>query len=222
MHSVLVIAPHADDAEFGMGGYLSRMVRERTAKPTVGVVAGGDYVDRFGELVAGQRRKAETAAAMALLGVTDHITLAAVEENKFDLAGRAVLIDAVEDLLSRDAFHEVFVCRPSLNQDHTALYEATLAAFRPGRFEGTGLLWAYEHPGAAAVSDYTANGRCYVRLQSADMQAKIASLEAHASQFAGKAKGHDSPRGAARLAALRGSEAGCDYAELLWLVREIY
>jgi LmbE family N-acetylglucosaminyl deacetylase len=222
MDKVLVIAPHADDAEFGMGGYIRRMIREGTGEPTVGIIAGGDYVDRFGELVTGEARLEETIKAMSILGVRSHCTLAAAPENKFDLVGQAVLITAVDTLLEMDSYNEVFICMPSRNQDHVALHAATLAAFRPGRWDRVSRLWGYEHPGNSAGPVQPLVGRCHVRLPLQDMTTKLRALEAHATQFSGKVKGHDGPEGATALAVLRGSECGGDFAELFWLLREIY
>ena len=51
MDKVLVLAPHADDAEFGMGGYLCRMAREEKSKAQVVIFAYGDYVRADGPRV---------------------------------------------------------------------------------------------------------------------------------------------------------------------------
>ncbi len=222
MDKVLVIAPHADDAEFGMGGYLHRMHREGLAKATVAVMACGDYVDRFGAEVSGETRMLETARAMEALGVGRHANLDAAPENGFDRVGQWALIGAVDQALGMDDFAEAFFCLPSCNQDHRALYQAAAAAFRPGRWPGVKRVWLYEHPGQSMGTEQPVLGRCYVRFGPEDMHAKARALNHHESQFLGRQKGHDSPEGAFALARLRGSEAGAEFAELLWLFREVY
>jgi LmbE family N-acetylglucosaminyl deacetylase len=221
MEKMLIIAPHADDAEFGLGGYLHRMARERRIATTVGVVAGGDYVGRDGVLVKGDVRQAETARALGILGVRTHVSLGWLKENNFDVAGRAAVIDAVDHLLGLDSFDHVLVCLPSHNQDHEALYRATLAAFRPGRWPGVKQIWAYEHPANGSWNTQPTTGRCYVSVSQEDMAAKVRALNEHASQFGSRKPNHDGPDGAMALARLRGSEIGVPYAEVFWLLREV-
>ena len=222
MDKVLVLAPHADDAEFGMGAYLHRMIREGLAKPKVAVFASGDYVNRAGEVVSSEARMLETAAAMGRLGVTDFVTVSAARENEFDLISRAKLIDAIDDLLAVDTYAEVFTCLASHNQDHAALFSALLAAFRPGRNMRVKRVWAYEHPGHASLYDQPALGRCYVQVDETDVAAKVSALQEHKTQFENKVPNFCSPFGAVTLAEFRGGEANGKYAELFWLVREVY
>ncbi len=159
---------------------------------------------------------------MRLLGVPHHLTLGAATENEFDLVGRAALIRAVDTLLGQESFDEVFVCLPSLNQDHTALYEATLAAFRPGRWPGVKRIWAYTHPGNTAEAAQGTSGRCYVKIEGCDMKSKVSALWEHKSQFDRKPKGPDRPEGAMILARQMGSLCGAEFAEVFWLIREVY
>jgi LmbE family N-acetylglucosaminyl deacetylase len=221
MPKILVIAPHADDAEFGMGGTLTRMAREGTAEPHVGVVAGGDYIGRLGQTVFSDTRMQETKDAMGHLGVRQHYSLGTVRENEFDLVGRKVLIDQVDALLMKADFEEVFVCLSSHNQDHVALFDATMAAFRPGRWENVKRILAYEYPGHNVGGSVPRFGRSYVRIEAHDLNQKMLALGAHKSQFEDKPENYCGPTGARMLAQLRGAEAGARFAELFWLIREV-
>lgn len=219
----LCIAPHADDVEYGMGGYLSRIAREELGEVVVGVIAGGDYLSRWDVLVRGDQREKETAAAMEVLGVKRHCTLAAAPENRFDVVGRRDLVAAVDALLKLDMFDEVFIPLPSFNQDHQALFDACITAFRPGRWPFVKRIWAYEYPGNCMGPQPPAWGRCYVKLEGMHLAMKTRSLLAHESQLDGHgSQEHVGIVGMRALAALRGSECGAQHAELFYLVREVF
>ena len=221
MEKVLVLAPHADDAEFGVGGYLHRMAREKTAAAQVVIFAYGNYVRANGECVTFEERKAETAASLALLGA-DHKFVEGFYENYGD-TGPSKLVGQIEMLIDTVRPDELFVCLPSFNQDHTALYRATITALRPGRADRVKRVWAYEYPGNCWGPEAPLWGHCYVRLSSEDFNAKMSALLEHASQgFGVDHARHVGMAGMCALAALRGSECGTSWAELFYLLREIY
>jgi LmbE family N-acetylglucosaminyl deacetylase len=221
MDRILVLAPHADDAEFGMGGYLCRMAREETAKAQVVIFAYGDYVRADGPRVTFEGRKAETAEAMKLLGA-EHRFVEGFHEN-YGESSRLKLTAMVETVLEWGQPDELFVCLPSFNQDHQALFDATITALRPGRFDHIKRIWMYEYPGNSWGPEPPRGGRCYVRMGRHDLTTKLAALAAHKSQgFGTDHIQHVGMSGSQALSALRGSECSAEHAELFYLLREIY
>jgi LmbE family N-acetylglucosaminyl deacetylase len=220
MSGVLVLAPHADDAEFGLGGYLHRRWRERLGESKVVVFAFGHYWRSDGQVVLDEDRRAEGRRAFAQLHVDSQEFRRVFAENRGDIVGLQPLADHVERAVDAAQPDEVFICLPSFNQDHGAQFDATIVAFRPGRLDGVAKLYAYEYPGNCWGPPAPRYGRCYVRLSDDDFLAKQRALLEHRTQFDDR-HGHVGPEGAEALAALRGSEWGVRYAERFYLLRGI-
>jgi LmbE family N-acetylglucosaminyl deacetylase len=225
MERILVLAPHADDAEFGLGGTLHKLAADPAVRIKVVIFAWGNYRHRNGHAVTGETRRAETAAAMAILGVEDYTFLQAFSENQALQAEYPAIVRHIDRALKEFQPDTVFTCLPSFNQDHEVLHKATLTAFRPGAADAIARLYAYEYPGNVWGPESPGWGRVYVRLGAPDMAAKTNALWAHTSQFgtqfASFATGLIHPEGAAILAHLRGMAAGCRQAELVFLIREL-
>lgn len=109
----LIIAPHMDDESLGCGGLLAKYPDESV------VVVLTD---------SGERRAAEYAAAMEVLGVRDSRTLGLPDGSLDQTMPMLVAqLDAVIDDVRPD---EVYLPYPSLHQDHIAAYESGMRACR--------------------------------------------------------------------------------------------
>jgi LmbE family N-acetylglucosaminyl deacetylase len=222
---VLVLAPHADDAEFGLGGTLHRLAHPQAGQeaPQIRVVtfAWGDYLKPNGALVGGDVRLRETIKAMLALGVTDHRQLFGFRENEGDTAGFRNVVRWVEQEIKDFEPDTLFTCLPSFNQDHEVLHKATITALRPGRFDTLRRVYGYEYPGNFWMQAFPMFGQVFSRLSKTDLVRKIESLHEHHSQFDPENAVFVSPAGAENLALLRGIQCGTDQAELFYLMREI-
>ena len=128
----------------------------------------------------------------------------------------------VETVLEWGQPDELFICLPSFNQDHQALFDATITALRPGRFDHIKRIWMYEYPGNSWGPEPPRGGRCYVRMGRHDLTMKLAALAVHKSQgFGTDHLQHVGMSGSQALSALRGSECSAEHAELFYLLREI-
>lgn len=215
---VLVLAPHCDDAEFGLGITLQKLVKQGV-DVRVWIAATGSYRRSDGRLVGSEEREAESAEALASLGVTDVVQARVFNENWGREVGFTSLVSAIEKAIGLYQATELFVCQPSFNQDHQALYEATITACRPGSVCGN--LYAYEYPGSCWMPHAVIPaGRLYVTATAQEVRAKITALHMHRSQFEGR-RVAVSPRAAKVLAEQRGAEIGREYAELIHVIREI-
>lgn len=121
MLDVLVIAPHPDDAELGMGGSIARMLDERW---TVGVL---DLTD--GEPTphgSPERRRAETEAATRALGITWRENLGLPNRRlEPSLEARAKLAGVIRRTQPRWLFAPYWL---DAHPDHTAATQLTEAA----------------------------------------------------------------------------------------------
>jgi N-acetylglucosamine malate deacetylase 1 len=217
----LIIAPHADDAEFGLGGLLQTLRRNNWAVRVV-ILAAGDYRASAGRYIRSEDRQREAKNALDHLGVDDVAFPRTFAENGALETPYTELVDSVEHHIRQFCPSHLFTCLPSFNQDHRAVFDATITATRPGRTPSLKRIFAYEYPGNCWGPDTPSWGKVYVPLPKALLGRKLNALRKHESQFNGKAGEHISLGGAEALARLRGSECGADYAELLYLLREVF
>lgn len=217
--SLLVIAPHFDDAEFGCGGLLAKF---RGVMPTrVLVLSASSYKDARGQTIVGSVREHEGKVAASALGY--ELTLVRVaNENEFLGASYSNVVGVIERHVKEWMPKLVVIPTPSYNQDHRVTYDACMTVLRP-TWQPMLDVWAYEYPMSCwgpGVVDGPFVGKKYVRLDIDQMNLKLAALAAHKSQVFGK-KGLSSCDGALALARMRGAEIGEDYAERFVPLREI-
>ncbi|WP_339084797.1 PIG-L family deacetylase [Hyphomicrobium sp. ghe19] len=210
---VLVLAPHADDAEFGIGAYIARAT-DAGWHVTVVIGATGNY-HRGSVWIDGGSREGEARKALAHLGVTDVRFEKWFNENLALAADYTRIVTGIENLVS--GYDEVYVCLPSFNQDHRVLHDAFLTATRPGRT--TANLYAYEYPGNCWGPPLPTCGKKYLVCSPVHAVRKLEALMMHKSQFDGRFV-CVGPQAAKSLLDQRGSEVGPDPAELVYVMRE--
>ena len=113
MSKKLIISPHIDDEILGCGGILN--------KDTFVLECG---VDKF-HVVSRDTRILELKHAQKLLGFKFKILTNLV--NSYHVP---TLIDQLSDTINDVKPDQIFIPYPSYNQDHRAVYEATLIALR--------------------------------------------------------------------------------------------
>ena len=212
----LVFAPHADDAELGMGGML---YDHNVSEKRVVIMATGSYRRFDGMFVSAKEREEEARSALAILGVTNVAFARSFEENRSTEEPFVQIVQTIEKHIAIFRPTDVFVSLPSFNQDHRRLFDAFIAATRPGACDWVQALYAYEYPGNAWGPPTPEWGKTYVPLSTRSLRAKMTAIEAHKSQWEGRGTTHVGPAGALQLSFLRGSECGHTNAELLYQLR---
>lgn len=222
-HQVLVVAPHADDMEFGCAGYVTKLVDQGARVDLLVMCLSAVYSTKNDRVVHPDTRLEEQEAVARLLGL-QHWHSYGLPENEGHLK-LAEMIDILDEAVKGIVPHEMLVPLPSTNQDHEAVFKACLAVLRPNKTSWQPIrVLAYEQPmncwGDSGVSG-AVQGTVYVPLTQAQIDRKLKALACHKSQVAGrefKLAGH---RGALQLAELRGVECGVLYAEKFHLLREV-
>jgi LmbE family N-acetylglucosaminyl deacetylase len=220
---VLVFSPHADDAELGVGGYLAKVI-DAGGEALVALATVGPPQDLSAKSdVLAALRTEEFLRAMQVLGVQNSPILSegfdGVLQQRFP---QSRMVGLLEELIDDFEPDELLLPLPSAHQDHSYCWQVGIAASRPraGRFRPA-LIAGYEYPlthwgAGAAFSSF--QGGLYENVTKT-WSRKLASLKAHMSQL-DRSEGHPiGIDGVNALGRTRGMEAGCEYAELLIVVR---
>jgi N-acetylglucosamine malate deacetylase 1 len=202
----LVLAPHTDDGEFGCGGTVARLVEEGGEVHYVALSAAEKSVpSEFHDQVL----REEVRAATAVLGIPpERLRIGEFEVRDFPRQ-RQEILDYLIRL--RDELWPDVVFLPShhdTHQDHATVHGEGLRAFK-----GTTML-GYEIPWNNLVFETTA----FVRLEERHVERKVEALGCYRSQAHRPYANAESLRAQVRL---RGTQAGCRYAETFQVVRWI-
>jgi len=203
-NNILVLAPHTDDGELGMGGTISHLV-ELGKKVTY--VAFSTAQQSVPEGFPKDILKTEVKKATAKLGILpENLIIYNYEVRKLGYIRQEIL----EELIHlRKANHFDLVFMPSLHdihQDHTTVAQEGLRAFKNTTLLGYELIW----------NNLTFNTQCFVPLEQRHINAKVDALKEYKSQGS---RDYLSEDFIFSLAKARGVQAGCALAEAFEVVR---
>ena len=191
--NILVLAPHTDDGELGLGGTISRLIEDGKK---VTYVAFSTAQQSVPEGFPKDILKTEVKQATQTLGIEpENLIIYNYEVRKLGYARQEIL----EELVFIPSLHDI-------HQDHTTIAQEGLRAFKNTNILGYELIW----------NNLTFNTQCFVRLEERHIDAKVESLKAYKSQGA---RDYLSKDFIYSLARARGVQAGCTYAEAFEVVR---
>jgi LmbE family N-acetylglucosaminyl deacetylase len=206
LSSVLVLAPHTDDAELGCGGTMARMLENdvdlwvaafSTARASLPPGADPDTL------------KVEFEKAMDLLGIpADRVLVYDYVVRKLSYSRQEVLEELVK---LRKELKPEMVLLPSgsdLHQDHQVLHDEGLRAFK----EIT--VWGYELP----WNHITFPAQAFVTLEDRHLEVKWDALQAYESQLK-KNRRYFERDFIVGLARVRGVQVKERYAEAFEVIR---
>jgi LmbE family N-acetylglucosaminyl deacetylase len=217
---LMVIAPHADDAEIGAGGYIAKRSDQGWDVFVVVATIGEIWNLHLKRKVSKEERIEELEASLDVLGTAEYSILKPDYDSRLHLVPAGELVGELDRCIDDFKPVEVLIPLPSSHQDHETMYRICVAACRPNPSKHTPMLIAaYEYPasgwGAANGSEH---GGMYVDI-TGDMDRKMASLSCYKSQLFRTENDCISVHGAEALARLRGIEAGFKYAEKFTILR---
>lgn len=216
---IVVIAPHSDDAELGVGGYVAREIEARRATADFYVLAQGTASHTHHPVALPSRREAEGMAGAYLLGASCAF-VGAAPDSEFNSTPMGEIVGAVEDILFPAPIDDLFFPLPSFHEDHAVTHRAVIAALRPHLHR--------QFPTRAFCYEYPANfwgvsppewGRVYAPIEEGHLERKLAALSLHKSQWVSHSDSLFGPRGVRALAEMRGLECGSPFAELFYTLR---
>jgi len=205
-NTVLVVAPHTDDGEFGCGGTLARLLEE-----------GADvYYIAFSTCEASVPPEfpsdilaTEVRDATAILGIPpQHLTLHHLPVRHFPEHRQEIL----EHLIRvRKTLQPDLVFLPStddIHQDHQVIAQEGIRAFKHTTILG------YEFP----WNNLQSHINTFIALEERHLQRKIKAVQAYKSQGHRNYTQDDFFLGLSRV---RGRQAGVQYAEAFQVIRWI-
>lgn len=204
--TILVLAPHTDDGEFGCGGTIAKMVSEGRRVICVAFSAAEQSVLPH---LPRDILRTEVRLATAELGVPDEDCLVLdFEVRRFPEFRQKVLDKMIE--LGRTYLPDM-VLLPSINdthQDHNVIAQEGFRAFKRCTMLGYEVPW----------NNLDFRTSCFVSLDEKHLYKKIDSVGKYESQ---KGRAYSNPDFIRALAMTRGVQIGTRYAEAFEVVRWI-
>jgi N-acetylglucosamine malate deacetylase 1 len=204
--SVLILAPHTDDGELGVGGTIARLIEQgldvyyaafSTARASVPTGLPADIL------------KTEVRNATRTLGIKEeNLLVYDYEVRKLNYARQEILENLIQ-LRTRIQPDLVFI--PSLHdihQDHSTIAAEGLRAFKNKIILGYELIW----------NNISFDTHCFVKLEKRHIQKKVDSLKEYASQ---SQRDYMSEEFLFSLARTRGVQVGVSFAEAFEVIRWI-
>jgi len=203
-NNVLVLAPHTDDGEIGMGGTINYLIEKgKTVTYVAFSTAEQSVPDGFPKDIL----KTEVKKATGMLGIKpEDVLIYNYEVRKLSYV-RQELLEELIRIKKHTQFDMVFI--PSLHdihQDHTTVAQEAVRAFKNTTLLGYELIW----------NNLTFDTQCFVKLEQRHIDAKIEALKEYKSQGV---RNYLSPDFISSLARARGVQVGCEYAEAFEVVR---
>lgn len=207
---ILILAPHADDAEFGCGGTVVRLIEEGK---TVHYAVLSQAVRSLPEGFPRDTLSRELTAARHALGFSEEDT-ERVSVFDFDVrtfpTHRQEILELLIEL--RERIQPDLVLLPSLHdihQDHATVAQEGIRAFKRTTILGYELPW----------NNLTFNQQVYVPLKRRHIEAKARALKCYESQ---KHRNYANEEYVWSLARTRSIDVNVEYAEVFEVYRWIW
>lgn len=206
-NKVLILGPHTDDGEIGMGGTISRLCREGKE---VHYVAFSICEESVPKNFPREILSYEIHDAGEQLGIPlKNIKTLRYKVRKFSSSRQDILEDLVtlKNQLNPDL---VFIpCSFDIHQDHKVIYEEGIRAFKKTSVLGYELPW----------NNLEVNTRCYIKLKEIDIINKIKAIKSYKSQ---NFRNYIDEEYIRSLAKVRGRQIDLNLAESFEVIRLIY
>jgi LmbE family N-acetylglucosaminyl deacetylase len=218
---ILVVAAHPDDETYGLGGTIARHVRQSDSVHvlilTDGVTARHNVTDP---------QKTAARAACEILGAD--VSFAGLPDQRLDGMPLLETIRPIYDLVKELRPQIVYTHhRGDVNQDHRAVFEATLVAVRPFGDNPVRQVFSYEVASSTEwgppFAEWTFLPNVFVDI-NATLDTKLMAVEAYRQTYQSEVKPFPHPRSPEAVrtfARQRGITAGMQAAEAFILVRQL-
>jgi len=204
MKSILILAPHTDDGELGLGATISKYIRNGDE---VTYVAFSTAEQSVPEGFPRNALEVEVKKATNKLGIrAENLIIFHHEVRKLNYVRQDILENLIE-IKQKKKYDIVFV--PSLHdihQDHQTIAMEGVRAFKNTTVLGYELIW----------NNLTFSTECFIEVTEEDVNNKYLALKEYKTQAG---RDYMTREFIFSLARARGVQAGCHYAEAFEVVR---
>lgn len=202
--TILVLAPHTDDAEFGVGGTMHKLIADGNRVVQV-AFSSAAQINEHG--TRNEMLEKEVRGASELLGILpEHLHIHDFQVREFDKQ-RQKILDLMLYYKRKYNPDVVFVpCGHDVHQDHGVIYSESLRAFKHQTLLG------YELPWNLYKFDY----QLFSHLNDMDLAMKQRAISEYKSQLH---RVYADPEYIKSLAITRGVQANTKYAETFECIR---
>jgi LmbE family N-acetylglucosaminyl deacetylase len=202
--TILVLAPHTDDGEFGCGGTIANYARKGNRVIYAAFSAPDQYTLKH---LPKDILRSEVLTATETLGIANEDCLIfdfvarKFSENRQEILDKMIWLN--------NTYKPDIVFLPSINdthQDHQAIAQEGFRAFKQKT------MLAYEVP----WNNLEFRTSCFIKLSDHDLSLKISAIGMYQSQ---KYRNYSKPDFIRSLAVTRGVQIGSNYAETFEVVR---
>tara|TARA_Y100000588_G_scaffold394539_1_gene515584 strand:+ start:2509 stop:3150 length:642 start_codon:yes stop_codon:yes gene_type:complete len=207
---IMVIVPHADDAEIGMGGTMGRLVAEGHDVKLVTAILPCETIDGTAVDERKEARRKESLQASDILGVENRI----LDLDPYDFSFNRRYTKIFDKILRDFGPNQVFTCwEGDSHQDHLSLVKILFVATRKNNCS----MFMFENTTPGGITTSSFNPQLYMDVSNY-INVKKASLSQYKSVFGDDESVLESVISRARY---RGQQIGVEYAECFEVVKDI-
>jgi N-acetylglucosamine malate deacetylase 1 len=205
--NVLVLAPHTDDGELGMGGSIAKMTAQGA---NVYYIAFSTAEESVPQGFPKDILKTEVKKATSILGIpAENLIIREYQVRKLNYVRQEILEDLIR-IRKQTAFDFVFLPSPhDIHQDHSTIAMEGIRAFKNTTILGYELIW----------NNLKFETQCFIELDPGHLQKKIDSLLVYQSQGI---RNYMSAEFIRSLAITRGVQIGYQFAEAFEVIRLVF
>ena len=202
--NVLVLAPHTDDGELGAGGTISKLIEEGS---NVYYVAFSTAEASVPSHLPKDILVVEVKEATKRLGILpERLIIYRHEVRKLGYVRQEILESLIKLKSDIDPNLVIMPSLTDIHQDHSTVAQEGLRAFKSTTLFGYELIW----------NNVNFRTSAFVELEARHLDSKIFALSAYESQAE---RSYMSSEFQYSMARVRGTQAGCAYAESFDVIR---
>lgn len=204
LKKVLVLAPHTDDGELGLGGTINYFIE---LGMDVYYAAFSTAEQSVPKGLPKNILTVEVKSATKKLGIKPkNLFIYNYEVRKLNYVRQEILEELIK-IKRQINFDLVFMpCIHDIHQDHSTVAQEALRAFKGCTILGYELIW----------NNVTFNTQCFIKLKEKHINAKFEALSEYKSQ---NMRNYMSKEFIFSLARVRGVQIGAEYAESFEVIR---
>lgn len=204
--TILILAPHTDDGEFGCGASIAKFISEGSRVYYAAFSLAEESVPPpFPKNIL----ETEVKDATKKLGIPPkNLLLYRYQVRHFAYHRQEILEDLVKLKAKLEPDLVFMPCLNDLHQDHSTIAIEGLRAFKKTSILGYEIPW----------NNINFHTQCFITLSEKNVQKKLKALDCYNSQ---KNKSYASKEFIMSLAKTRGTQIGVEYAEVFEVIRWI-